>query len=213
MKFKARIVAIIITVVAVSVGCYLVLSKPETIEDVSRRALSCLANEDAGCLSSLVMDSELKSYGIDKSKFKGLLKEYVFPSLKKVSQSDVTCATLPSSDNVFCALEVTLVNGSKMTIEVDATQTSEGIKCPLMICNLLLTCSVARFPQSSNSPAGIAKLQAWRDQAVKDKELLQGLGFRGVLRDEHEGLVLWDRWETMCTERVEDRLNKLKGSK
>lgn len=172
-------------------------SRPN-LEREARRGVECVLNGNGDCVYDLTPDDERLAYGMPKSAYSVILREFVVPNIKSVGiQTQVESVT----GNVNAMHEVITSRGRRTAIGAQATPMPEGIRAPVLMTSAL---NSAAMNEGEDGEGGIGKLRNHLKFYKKNYARLRELGMRGIYRNPDEGLMTWEEWIAYLERRLEE---------
>jgi hypothetical protein len=183
------------------------LRKSETPSQRAARVVDCILDGNASCVFLATDERDRAAYKLSEEKVKGLLEQYVLPEFANNLRVDRTPVVDTGVAGTVVRYDVTLKSGRVVTIGTYAVSAGDEVLSPKLISQILFVTAIAKYPAMDRKPA-VAEVMAWREAAIRDRELLTMLGFDGIFRKDEEGLKSWDEWVGWC-DMVLDRFSNL----
>jgi hypothetical protein len=154
---------------------------------------------------------EAKQYGLTPQQVRSYFDSYVFSRFDSVDGGVLDESN--SGHGLDARVSIRMKSGKSWPYTIVIAETNEGVKCVGAISQSLSQIAVERYyVPAAGIGNTIAKVQAWKRQAIEDRPELERLGIHGFYSEQMGGFLPWDVYTKNFDARLE-RARRALGAK
>jgi hypothetical protein len=207
-------IAALLLVVAVGRWAYLrFFTNPmlRTAED----GINAIERGDGQALWAYVGATERANVCPNAGVLTNLLRQYVLPvyvGLKPTGRVDL--APMEDLQALSAERHFWKKPGKQVAYALIVRVTDEGVQIPMLVSQLVMSAGMTKYyAQQPGESSSSAKVRAYYQAVLRDKEQLKAIGMQGIYRNDREGPLTWDQYEEICKKRWERQQEALRRAR
>lgn len=193
---RSKTVASLVGLVALAIVGGLIARPKPLAEQLSARAddvLRCIEARNAICLANLDWSQSLNDLRITEETAARVIDRALFQNIDGIVPGSVLKTVEPRRVTLSLLTRTKSAREIPFTVIV-STESNRPIVPHLTATTVLFHGLASHHVSASGSLTGVAKLQGWREMAIKDREVFEALGLRGIYYGPEHGYMTWEQY-------------------